>query len=207
MRFCQSFMTELYRHIGEYTDVPAGDIGVGARDRLPVRAVQADHQPLRVRRAHRQGHVLGRLAGAARGDRLRHGLLRRGDPAQPRRVLRRQAGRGVRVGQRGDLRDREGARARRDRGRLLGLQRLRRDEKGIDLDCSRRSRRSTAAASRSTPRSATPRSSRQGLGVGGGVRHRDPGGHPERDRRGPRHQADQERLHGRRGGREHARDA
>jgi glutamate dehydrogenase (NADP+) len=32
MRFCQSFMTELYRHIGEYTDIPAGDIGVGARE-------------------------------------------------------------------------------------------------------------------------------------------------------------------------------
>ena len=32
MRFCQSYMTELYRHLGEYTDVPAGDIGVGARE-------------------------------------------------------------------------------------------------------------------------------------------------------------------------------
>ncbi|WP_151704301.1 NADP-specific glutamate dehydrogenase [Nitrincola alkalilacustris] len=32
MRFCQSLMTELFRHIGEYTDVPAGDIGVGARE-------------------------------------------------------------------------------------------------------------------------------------------------------------------------------
>lgn len=32
MRFCQSFMTELSRHIGGYTDVPAGDIGVGARE-------------------------------------------------------------------------------------------------------------------------------------------------------------------------------
>ncbi|MGB2087060.1 MAG: NADP-specific glutamate dehydrogenase [Psychroflexus salarius] len=32
MRFCQSFMTELYRHIGANTDVPAGDIGVGARE-------------------------------------------------------------------------------------------------------------------------------------------------------------------------------
>ena len=32
MRFCQSFMTELYRHLGEYTDVPAGDMGVGARE-------------------------------------------------------------------------------------------------------------------------------------------------------------------------------
>ena len=32
MRFCQSFMTELYRHIGAETDVPAGDLGVGARE-------------------------------------------------------------------------------------------------------------------------------------------------------------------------------
>jgi len=32
MRFCQSFMTELYRHLGEYTDIPAGDIGVGTRE-------------------------------------------------------------------------------------------------------------------------------------------------------------------------------
>ena len=32
MAFCQSFMTELYRHLGEYTAVPAGDIGVGVRE-------------------------------------------------------------------------------------------------------------------------------------------------------------------------------
>ena len=32
MRFCQSFMNELYRHVGEDTDVPAGDVGVGARE-------------------------------------------------------------------------------------------------------------------------------------------------------------------------------
>jgi glutamate dehydrogenase (NADP+) len=32
MRFCQAFMTELHRHLGEYTDVPAGDIGVGGRE-------------------------------------------------------------------------------------------------------------------------------------------------------------------------------
>ena len=32
MRFCQSFMTELYRHIGQDVDIPAGDIGVGARE-------------------------------------------------------------------------------------------------------------------------------------------------------------------------------
>ncbi len=32
MRFCQSFMTELFRHIGQFTDVPAGDIGTGGRE-------------------------------------------------------------------------------------------------------------------------------------------------------------------------------
>jgi glutamate dehydrogenase (NADP+) len=32
MRFCQSFMSELARHLGEHTDVPAGDIGVGERE-------------------------------------------------------------------------------------------------------------------------------------------------------------------------------
>ncbi len=32
MRFCQSYMTELSKHIGQYTDIPAGDIGVGARE-------------------------------------------------------------------------------------------------------------------------------------------------------------------------------
>jgi glutamate dehydrogenase (NADP+) len=32
MRFCQSFMTELYRHVGANTDVPAGDVGVGGRE-------------------------------------------------------------------------------------------------------------------------------------------------------------------------------
>jgi glutamate dehydrogenase (NADP+) len=32
MRFCQSFMTELWRHVGQFRDVPAGDIGVGARE-------------------------------------------------------------------------------------------------------------------------------------------------------------------------------
>lgn len=32
MRFCQAFVSELYRHIGQFTDVPAGDIGVGARE-------------------------------------------------------------------------------------------------------------------------------------------------------------------------------
>ena len=36
MRFCQSFMTELYRHIGQFTDTPAGDIGVGGTREVAV---------------------------------------------------------------------------------------------------------------------------------------------------------------------------
>ena len=40
MAFCQSFMTELCKYIGADTDVPAGDIGTGARDWLHVRSVQ-----------------------------------------------------------------------------------------------------------------------------------------------------------------------
>ena len=45
MAFCQSFMTELYRHIGADVDVPAGDIGVGGREiGYPLRTVQAYHR-------------------------------------------------------------------------------------------------------------------------------------------------------------------
>ena len=78
MRFCQSFMTELYRHIGPDTDVPAGDIGVGGRDRLPVRPVQA--HPRRVlRHPDRQGHPVRRFPGPYRGYRLRPVLLCQGN--------------------------------------------------------------------------------------------------------------------------------
>ena len=78
MRFCQSFMNELYKHIGQFTDVPAGDIGVGAREvGLPVWPVQAHHRHLPGRHHHRQGHPLRRLAGQNPGHRLRPVLLRR----------------------------------------------------------------------------------------------------------------------------------
>ncbi len=89
-RFCQSFMTELHPYIGEFTDVPAGDIGVGERgDRLPLRAVQADRQAFR-RRHHRQGDQVGRIPDPAGGHRLRRGLLRQGDARHTRRQPRGQ---------------------------------------------------------------------------------------------------------------------
>ncbi len=80
MRFCQSFMTELFRHIGPNTDVPAGDIGVGGREiGLPVRPVQAPAQRVH-RRAHRQGPATGAVSLIRPGGhRLRLRLLRRGD--------------------------------------------------------------------------------------------------------------------------------
>ena len=77
MRFCQAFMAELFRHIGAYTDVPAGDIGVGGRgDRLPLRHVQK--APQRIHRSvDRKKTRLGRLTHSPASDRLRRGLFRR----------------------------------------------------------------------------------------------------------------------------------
>ena len=84
MRFCQSFMTELFRHIGPDTDVPAGDIGVGGRE-IGYLFGQYKRLAQRVhRRADRQGPQLGRLAHPPGGHRLRLRLLRGGDAGHPR---------------------------------------------------------------------------------------------------------------------------
>ncbi len=75
MAFCQSFMTELFRHIGADTDVPAGDIGIGAREiGYMFGQYKRITQRLR-RRAHRQGPDLRRLPGPHRGHRLRPAVL------------------------------------------------------------------------------------------------------------------------------------
>ena len=71
MRFCQSFMTELYRHIGQFTDVPAGDIGVGARE---IGYLFGQYKRLKNASeagcAHRQGPDLRRFSHPDRGHRL-----------------------------------------------------------------------------------------------------------------------------------------
>ena len=77
MRFCQSFMTELYRHIGpEFTDVPAGDIGVGGREigYLFGQYKRIANEFTGVLTG--KGAQLGRVAHQARGHRLRLRLLR-----------------------------------------------------------------------------------------------------------------------------------
>ena len=55
MRFCQSFMTELYKYIGPDTDVPAGDIGVGGRE---VGYLYGQYK--RLRNANDQGVLTGK---------------------------------------------------------------------------------------------------------------------------------------------------
>jgi len=65
MRFCQSFMAELFRHIGSDTDVPAGDIGVGARE----------IGYLFGRRTDRQRSQLGRQSDSPGSHWLRVGLF------------------------------------------------------------------------------------------------------------------------------------
>ena len=58
MRFCQAFMTELYRHIGPDVDVPAGDIGVGGRE---IGYLFGQYK--RIRNAHEAGVLTGKSPG------------------------------------------------------------------------------------------------------------------------------------------------
>lgn len=74
MHFCHSFMTELYRHIGQFTDVPAGDIGVGARE---IGFLFGQYK--RLRNAYEAGVLTGKGLGywgsLARKEATGYGLL------------------------------------------------------------------------------------------------------------------------------------
>ena len=74
MRFCQSFMTELYRHIGQDVDVPAGDIGVGARE---IGYLFGQYK--RIRNAYEGGVLTGKATyyggSLARTEATGYGLL------------------------------------------------------------------------------------------------------------------------------------
>ena len=71
MRFCQSFMSELYRHIGHDTDVPAGDIGVGGREIGYLFGMYKKTEKRVYRGSHRQSAELGRISYPARSHRIR----------------------------------------------------------------------------------------------------------------------------------------
>jgi glutamate dehydrogenase (NADP+) len=91
MRFCQSFMTELFRHIGPNTDVPAGDIGVGGRE-IGFLFGQYKRSARVRRRADRQGPRTGAARSSGPRRPATAGLLRRGNARHPQRVLRGQDG-------------------------------------------------------------------------------------------------------------------
>ena len=126
MRFCQSFMTELYRHIGQFTDTPAGDIGVGARE---IGYMYGQYKKIVDRF---EGGVLtgkgltyGGSLARTRGHRLWHLLLlRRSAQAPEKRQLRGQEGHRVRLRQRRAVLRAEVHRARRQGHRDERLQGL-----------------------------------------------------------------------------------
>ena len=89
MRFCQAFISELYRHIGPDTDVPAGDLGVGARE---IGYMMGQYKKLTNRYDGTwtgKGTANGGLAGRTEAYRLRYRILRKRNAE----TLRRRAGR------------------------------------------------------------------------------------------------------------------
>ena len=216
MRFCQSFMSELHRHIGPNTDVPAGDIGVGGRE---IGFLFGQYKRL-------ANEFTGVLTGKGlnwggsliRPEATGYGacLLRARDAEDPStRVPRGQDLPGLGQRQRGPVHRREAPRARRARRHALRLERLhlRRDRhrRARSSPGSWSSRTSGAAASASTPRSSRARSTRNRrtprsttTRSGPQRRLRLPVGDPERDQRqGRPNLLDERRLRGQRG-RQHA---
>ncbi len=92
MRFAQSFMTELYKYIGPDEDVPAGDIGVGARE---IGYLFGQYK--RIRGGHQAGVLTGKglnYGGSLvtkRSDRIRLCIFRGRDAERPRHEFRRTA--------------------------------------------------------------------------------------------------------------------
>jgi glutamate dehydrogenase (NADP+) len=125
MRFCQSFMTELYRHIGEYTDVPAGDIGVGGRE-IGFMFGQYKRITNRYESGVLTGKGLGWGGSLVRTEATGYGAVFFVDEMLKVRgeLLDGQDLRGLRLRQRGDLRrSRRSTSSAAGRG-LLGLGRL-----------------------------------------------------------------------------------
>ena len=124
MRFCQSFMTELYRHIGPDTDVPAGDIGVGGRE---IGYLFGQYKRLR-------NEFSGVLTGKGlnwggsliRPEATGYGCVYFGcrDAGNAGRDPGGQDLPGLRQRQRGPIRHREDPRARRQTGDRLRFERL-----------------------------------------------------------------------------------
>ena len=111
MRFCQSLMIELHRHIGEDTDVPAGDIGVGAREISYMFGQYKTAGESFYWHLNRQGTRVRWESGTNRSDRVRLRVLLRKHVPPGRRLDPGQNLCGIGFGQRGNLHRPEGDRA------------------------------------------------------------------------------------------------
>jgi glutamate dehydrogenase (NADP+) len=185
MRFCQSFMTELYRHIGEYTDVPAGDIGVGTRE---IGYLFGQYK--RITNRYESGVLTGKGTNWG-GALVRTEATGYGASTSPRRCCRPRHpldGKTCVVSGSGNVAIYAIEKIQQLGGKVVACSDsdgLRRRPEGIDLEAlSRRSRRSSGVASpdlRGT--TATSHVHPGGIDLGRPVRHRRPLRHPERTHR------------------------
>lgn len=157
MRFCQSFMTELYRHIGEYTDVPpAGDIGVGGRE---IGYLFGQYK--RITNRHESGVITGKGLNWGGGSRARTEATGYGAVMFTEEMLKTRSddldGRRVVVSGSGNVAIYATEKAQQLGAKVVACSDSSGwivDEPGSIWNCSRRSRRSSAAGSASTPTAA-----------------------------------------------------
>jgi glutamate dehydrogenase (NADP+) len=207
MRFCQSFMTELYRHIGEYTDVPAGDIGVGGRE-LGYLFGQYKRITNRWEAGVLTGKGLSWGGSQVRTEATGYGtvffaqnmLQERGEDFQGKRVV---------VSGSGNVATYAVEKVHQLGGRVVAVS----DSGGYVVDEDGIDRRVAQGRQGATPRAAQclRRGARRGglahhswLDLGGGLRRRAALRHPERTPRGGREGVGGQRCPARRRGREHA---
>ena len=185
MRFCQSFMTELYRHIGEYTDVPAGDIGVGGRE---IGYLFGQYK--RITNRYESGVLTGKGMSWG-GSQVRTEATGYGTVYFVEEMLRSRDesfdGKNVVVSGSGNVAIYAIEKVHELGGTVVACSDSSGyviDEKGIDLDLLKQIKEVDRGR---IPEYAEKRDSarvlRQGLGVGGALRHRAPVRHPERARR------------------------
>ena len=206
MAFCQAFMTELYRHIGPDTDVPAGDIGTGARE---IGYMFGQYK--RIRNAFEgvltgKGLTLRRLSGPHPGHRLRLAVLHQRHAEEERLRHGRQDRGHLRRGQRGHFTACE--KAQEMGAKVVTMSDSTGwvyDAEGIDLDAIKEIKEVNRARlteyKKYRPASGVPRGPGR---VERQVRHRPALRHPERAAGGGRQAAGAERLHRRGRGRQHA---
>lgn len=123
MRFCQALMTELYRHVGADTDVPAGDVGVGAREVGYMAGMMKKLSNRADCVFTGKGLSFGGIGDAPGSHRLRHGVFCRADASAAGHGFSGLAGGGVGFWQCGAVCGGKSDRFGRDGGHGVGFQR------------------------------------------------------------------------------------